>query len=205
MKSQDPYFKNIAIYESLGDDYLSTIPDHGEEIRDFIRIIGKKGRVLDVGCADGQAARIFQEHGFETIGIDLTDGFLERAKEKVPQAQFLKMDARRTDFPARHFSAIWANAILVHVGKKDIRRTLDNYHRILETGGKIFITVRRGSGEKPMADKFSKNGTRFFALYYKREIEDLLQDAGFRIFSSCIRKKKTSHDLEWVVLTAEKK
>ncbi len=51
-------------------------------------------RLLDLGCGTGEHARFFASHGFEVVGVDVSDTMLERAREDgVPAGvEFLKGD-----------------------------------------------------------------------------------------------------------------
>ncbi|MEW5983110.1 MAG: class I SAM-dependent methyltransferase [Acidobacteriota bacterium] len=43
-------------------------------------------RVLDLGCGTGEHARFFAEHGFEVVGVDVSETMLSRARESgVPR------------------------------------------------------------------------------------------------------------------------
>lgn len=118
------------------------------KVFDFIKTLPKGGRILDVGCSAGRDSKRFAQNGFEIIGIDLVDVFLQEARKNVPEAKFLKMDLRRLNFSENYFDAIWAMAVLLYIEKKDLPETLNGFYNVLKPRGKLFITVKRGSGSK---------------------------------------------------------
>ena len=87
--SANGYKKTIEAYVKLGEKYLG----HGKTAREFpefIKLLPKGGRVLDVGCAGGRDSKRFTQKGFKVIGIDLVDLFLKIARKNVPKAKFIK-------------------------------------------------------------------------------------------------------------------
>lgn len=207
MKSKrDKYKKTIDLYEELGEDYIKDIDKVvPKEIYDFIKLLPKGGRVLDVGCAGGRDSKRFAEAGFKVIGIDLVDSFLKGAKKKVPQAKFLKMDLLNLKFPRNYFDAIWAHAVLLHVKKKDIPKALKHFHRILKLGGKIHIRVKQGKGTSYKREKLSRGKKRYFTYFLKGELENFIKKSGFKIISSKIFPDDLNRkNVKWIGIWAEK-
>ena len=200
------YQKTIELYERLGKKYVEDIASADiRELPDFIEALPKGGRVLDVGCAGGRDSKKFVEAGLEVIGIDLVDVFLEEARKNVPQAKFIKMDLLGLEFPDNHFDGIWANAVLLHLKKEDVPRALKGFNRVLKHKGKLYIGVKRGSGEKYKEERLSGGEKRFFSYFLKNEMEKFVRDAGFRIISSKIFPDTLGRkDLKWIGILAEK-
>ena len=56
------------------------------------------GDVLDLGCGNGiPAAKWLSDNGFRVTGVDLSDTMVERARELVPGATFLRGDMTEHD------------------------------------------------------------------------------------------------------------
>lgn len=207
MKSkEDKYQKTIELYGKLGKRYIEDIA--GINVKwfpDFVKLLPKGGRILDVGCAGGRDSLKFVQEGFEVTGIDLVDTFLKEAKKNVSQARFIKMDLLNLKFPSNYFDAIWANAVLLHIKKKDVPRALNGLHRVLKPGGKLDIAVKRGKGERYKEERLSGGKKRFFVYFFKNELEKFVKEAGFKIISSKIFPDELGRkDVKWVVIWAEK-
>lgn len=207
MKHQkDIYRKTIELYEKLGKKYVEDIA--GADIRelpDLVKALPKGGRVLDVGCAGGRDSKKFIEAGFEVIGIDLVDVFLEEARKNVPQAKFIKMDLLNLGFSDNYFDGIWANAVLLHLKKEDTPQALKGFRRVLNSKGKLYISVKRGRGEQYKEERLSGGEKRFFSYFLKNELERFVKNAGFRIISSKIFPDTLGRkDLKCIGLLAEK-
>jgi 2-polyprenyl-3-methyl-5-hydroxy-6-metoxy-1,4-benzoquinol methylase len=64
----------MSIYTFKDDPYSSH-----HRIAELVRRLGRPGRVLDVGCDEGFAARDLVRHGFQVCGIDKEPAVLEEA------------------------------------------------------------------------------------------------------------------------------
>lgn len=198
--------KTQKTYDILGKAYLDEIADDTpKELQEFIGLIPRNGRVLDVGCAGGRDSALFVAQGFDVVGIDLSELFLKEARKRVPAATFQKMDVSKLTFPGNHFDAVWANAVLLHLKKEKVPKALENLHYVLKEGGIIHIRVKEGEGERYVQEKLSRGHERFFAFYKKGELEEKMEDIGFKI-----AKRRTFGDevgregVRWISIWAKK-
>jgi len=206
MRTKDVYKKTIQLYEKLGKKYIKDLAGITvKEFPDFVELLPKGGKVLDVGCAGGRDSKKFVQKGFKVIGIDLADVFLKEARKIVTQAKFIKMDLMKLKFPKNYFDAIWANAVLLHIAKNDMSKALKGFYRVLKRSGKLHIRVKKGTGEKYVDERLSAGEKRFFNFFSKKELENSVKKSGFKIISLKIfpdelgRKK-----VKWIGVLAEK-
>ncbi|MHB8275643.1 MAG: class I SAM-dependent methyltransferase [Dermatophilaceae bacterium] len=74
------------------------------------------GDVLDLGCGNGiPTAKWLSDNGFRVIGVDLSDTMVERARELVPGATFLRGDVTDVDFDQSTFDAVVSFYALTHL------------------------------------------------------------------------------------------
>lgn len=207
MKSKEnKYKKTIETYRRLGKEYIKSIEKlTPPEFFDFVKILPKGGKVLEVGCSGGRESKKFAQRGFKVIGIDLVDTFLKEARKDIPKVKFIKMDMRKLKFPANYFDAIWANAVLLHLKKKDVVKTLKGFCRVLKEGGKLHIRVKKGKGTIYERDKLSSGERRLFVYFSKDALERFVKKAGFKIIVSRILPDDAGRkDVKWISLWAEK-
>lgn len=105
-------------------------------------------RVLDVGAGTGvvalRAARTAGPTGV-VVGIDLSDGMLETARQKAQAAglqdrlEFRKGDAEATDLPSASQDAALSLFALLHF--PDPRAALSEMFRLLRPGGRLALGV----------------------------------------------------------------
>ncbi len=202
----DKYKQTIEVYERLGKEYLDNIVGlRVKGMAEFIKLLPRKARVLDVGCAGGRDAKIFTSKGFDVTGIDLVDSYMKEARKFAPKAKFIKMDVRRLKFPKNYFDAIWANAVLVHIYKRDLPKVLKGFSRVLMLGGKLHIRMKKGKGLQEVAEKLSLYNKRIFIYLSKIELERLVKKADFKILQSKLFPDELGRkEIKWIGIQAEK-
>lgn len=206
MPDQD-YSETIQSYDQLGQKYLDdTIPLAPPEKVEFIKLLPPGGKILDIGCAGGRDSKTFAERGFIVVGIDLSDVFLEKARQDVPSAEFLHMDAKKIAFPNNTLDAIWANAVLLHIKKYEIPSTLQKWYRALKPSGKMHIRVKQGAGSSFVEDDVLAPGyKRLMVFFSEDEVIQFLEQAGFDIISSeIIADEAKRKGVNWIRVWAKK-
>ncbi len=203
---KDEYKKIIEVYEKMGNKYLKNIKSlTPTEFYDFVKLLQPKSKILDVGCAGGRDSKRFRQRNFNVFGIDLVDSFLKEARKNVFGVKFIKMDMRKLEFPENYFDAIWANAVLLHLKKKDVPKTLREFHRVLRPGGKLQIRVKQGQGQGYEKDELSGGEKRFFTYFSKDEAEKFVRNADFEIINSGnITDESGRKGVMWISILAEK-
>jgi len=203
--NSEKYKITAETYCKLGKKYIDNAAEINlRALPEFMKILPPGGRVLDVGCFGGRDSKKFVDAGFSVTGIDVVDVFIREAKKYAPRAEFLEMDLLEMDFPAGSFDGILAQAVLLHLEKRDIPKALANFHCVLKKGGKVYIGVKRGEGEGWNADKLADNAKRFFSYYTKEEIEGYVAQAGFEIIHSEISPDYVGRDKEWIIVWGAK-
>ena len=99
-----------ALADHLGEAYLRYSFTMGteNEVAFLVRELGlhRGQRVLDVGCGPGRHARALGALGIEVVGVDISERFVELAREDAPpRVTFERMDARELPFDAE-FDAV---------------------------------------------------------------------------------------------------
>ena len=97
-------------------------------------------RILDLGCGTGNHALALSKAGFSVIGVDVSPTGLmlahNWAKEEVLTIPFALMDMRvGLPFASLEFDAVFSARVIHHAKLKQIRRTIDDIHRVLQPGG----------------------------------------------------------------------
>ena len=135
------------------------------------------GCVLDLGCGPGRDTDHLQARGLDAFGLDLSFGMLQEAKKRTPW-NFVQGDMRQLPLPAGQLDGVWLSAALLHLPRPTAPQALQEVHRVLKSGGVLFLGVKQGTGESWQE---SKLGQRFFIYYELDEIRNLIQAAGFQV------------------------
>jgi len=100
---------------------------------------GNRLKVLDVGTGTGFMALMLAEMGHETTALDLTEGMLEKARQKVRgnghRVSFQLGDAENLPFDDASFDAIVCRYLLWTL--PDPWKALGEWHRVIKPGGSI--------------------------------------------------------------------
>lgn len=173
--------KTIAVYDLIAQDYAKKIDAYTPrpEQEKFISLLPKYAKILDAGCGPGRDCDYFVKHGFNVIGVDLSENLLTIARQRVPEANFLKQDLRKLNFPLNSFDGIWACASLHHMYRRDVPKALINFYRILKPEGILFVMVKEGTGGKEIRESLSSDLPRHYEFYKSEELTKLLKEAGF--------------------------
>ena len=111
-------------------------------------------RVLDVGCGTGRFLNDWQtaasaEHW---VGVDLFPNAITLARDRC-QASLAAASAAALPFGAGKFAAIHCADVLQHMSLADCARALDEFARVLASGGTLALRVRGAASLGPRDDR----------------------------------------------------
>lgn len=194
---------NIPLYDKYARVYAenTNLKLLQFQLNKFISMLKKKAKILDVGCGCGRDAEYFKSEGFSVIGIDLSEGMLNEAKNKVKDAELIKMDMRKLDFKKNTFNGIWCVASLLEIQKNEVVQVLKEFNKVLKKEGILFISTKEGEGEQSSRKEIYGNEPKFYSFYKQTELEDLLKDNGFEIIHSIVSE---TDGIKWVEIFAKK-
>ncbi|MFW6007203.1 MAG: class I SAM-dependent methyltransferase [Halanaerobiales bacterium] len=131
--------------ESIKDDFAGWyIENDVLKKTEFIlnNIDIKKGaEILDVACGHGKFAQLLYESGYKVKGIDISETLIKYLNNKYESIVFIRSNMENINF-SKEFDLILVlgNSLsLVSLGKAKI--SLENFHRSLKPGGKIFLEL----------------------------------------------------------------
>lgn len=148
-------------------------------LEDFASKLHTGAKILDAGSGSGvPASRFMDQKGFEVTGIDISSTMLEMARRNVPGGQFLLMDMRKLEFPARHFDGITCLFALFHVARKYHEDVIKQFYQILKPGGLLLMNTGI-SGSEGFSRFFGEQ--MFWSNHPPRKTLEIVRSAGFII------------------------
>jgi len=95
------------------------------------------GRLLEIGCGNGQMLKLMQDLGWKVEGVDFDASAVEIAKAKGVQVSLGTLEFQK--YPDDYFDVITMNHLIEHV--HDPLQLLCECHRILKSGGRLVIVT----------------------------------------------------------------
>lgn len=143
----------------------------------FFKYLGEKDvkKILEIGCGTGFIlSELSKSKNYELAGAELYIEGLKFAKRRLPNVEFVQLDARDMPFN-KEFDAVGAFDVLEHI-EEDVL-IMESVYKSLSAGGYFFITVPQHKWLWSTQDD-----TAFHKRRYSRdEIVKKLQDVGFSI------------------------
>jgi SAM-dependent methyltransferase len=136
------------------DEPRNDLFDYDEPIMHEILDGLPAGVALDAACGTGRYAAYLVERGHRVVGVDSSPDMLDRARERVPQGEFLVGDLRQLPVPDQAVDLVVSGLALAHVPA--LEPVMAEFARVLRPGGHLVISdahhelVLRGSVVKAL-------------------------------------------------------
>jgi SAM-dependent methyltransferase len=106
--------------------------------------IPEGAKILDLGFGSGRDTLHFLEKGYEVVSVDISEAFVERARNFLPNEVRL-LDFHDLDY-MKEFDAIWACASLLHCTETSLQLVIERCIRALKTSGILYMSFKKGDG-----------------------------------------------------------
>ena len=176
------YSQNAASYAKMWLWNPAYRTQLGTQAKKFLRYVEYGTKVLVPGAGVGRDVEMLTDEGFECTALDVSPEVLEEAKSRGVKAEYVVHNIRQPlPFPDRSFDAVFSDSILEHIPKKDFRKVLNEYYRVLVPRGILYAGVKKGEGEIYYRYDISesKSYRRFYITYSDIDFHKSLAEAGF--------------------------
>ena len=203
-------FSIPEVYDLIAESFDSKRRHPWKEVIQFIKQLPTTSRILDLGCGNARHTRVMLERNFEVIGLDISYRILQTAKEnelssvKDKLTSLINSDARVLPFRNEVFDHVIMIAVIHHFESIDDRvKILQEIKRILTENGTCLIStwlkthprfqkedlselVKSGKQDilVPWTLANGKKINRYYYLFEKEELEELVLQLGFKILNS---------------------
>ena len=144
-------------------------------------------KVLDIGSADGDNAKILESFGFGMIASDVAPAFLDACKKQ--NLKTIKLNVLTDNLPSE-LRGVLCWRVFVHFTPDDIVLALQRiYDALLSQGRLVFNVIDRAthncdSEMKDFDGDYKMGAKRYYAYYDKNEILNIISKTKFKIVSN---------------------
>lgn len=142
MESSGPFYQTDESVKQYLE--LSEGIDGRSLIERLHHFLPENSSVLELGMGPGKDLEILNQY-YEAVGSDFSELFLNRFREINPNIPLMKLDAVTLDTDNR-FDAIYTNKVLHHLKPDEIRKSLKNQTKLLNSDGLICHSFWKGKG-----------------------------------------------------------
>ena len=115
-------------------------PEYTEQILPLIaEHLPATGRMLDVGCGEGQVARVAADHGLEVVGVDPSHTQVLLARERASGPSYLQGSATGLGVGDESVDVVVACLVFEHIA--DVDAALAEVVRVLRPGGRFLFLL----------------------------------------------------------------
>jgi SAM-dependent methyltransferase len=137
--------------------------------------------VCDLGCGPGHVGAFLASGGLDVIGIDLSLGMVEQARQHFPAMTFSQGDMTSLIVPDQALAAIVCFYALIHIPRPRVSLALREMRRVLVDEGLLLIAVHGGEGSLHADEMAGQSADLDVTLFSLSELAKLTEDAGFLV------------------------
>jgi SAM-dependent methyltransferase len=192
-------------YDRLGPAYAAWTSEGWPDVRtwflgEVVARLGPATDVLELGCGSGPAAEALSA-GRRYLGVDLSRVQLAIARERVPNATFIRADFTTLAFRPAAFDAVVSFYVFMHVPRDELAPTFERIFTWLRPGGRLMLTLGTIDAEDRVEEWLDV--PMFFAGLSSQAHERLLREVGFELELSEVREEMEARygpaTFNWVI------
>jgi SAM-dependent methyltransferase len=206
MQNDDVCLLSVAAFDRRADLYAEKyfhLDMYDRYLERFSQRIEPQGAcVLDVACGPGNVAAYLTKArpDLRIVGIDLAEGMVKQARQRVPSAQFLVKDCRHIGELERTFDAAAFAFGLSYLTDDDVNRFFTSLNASLADSAMLYLSTITGDPGRSGFDT-SSGGDRIYVRYRSAsEVVSMVERAGYKVdfmeaMASPVDASKPTQDL----------
>ncbi len=173
-----------AGYDAMADtweEWSARVTDDPRQawLDSLLAVLPEDARVVELGCGNGTRETRELAARARLTGVDLSDEQLRRARERVPNASFVRGDLTTIEFDDASLDAVAAFYVFNHVPRELLPAVFARIHGWLKPGGHLLASL--GASELEGWEGEWLGVPMFFSGHDPEMNRQLLRDAGFAL------------------------
>ncbi len=141
MNSKQLIIHNRSVYNTIAQFFSTTREYNWDDVVVLADYTRPSDHVLDLGCGNGRLYQVIAKKQAHYSGLDQSEGLINIAKEKFPEAEFVLGEMSALPFADDSFDLIFCIAAFNHIyGRETQLQCLREMYRVLKSEGKILMT-----------------------------------------------------------------
>jgi SAM-dependent methyltransferase len=171
-------------YDAMADSWeewsaqVADDPRHAW-LESLLAVLPEDAVVVELGCGNGTRETRELAVRAQLTGVDLSGEQLRRARERVPNATFMRGDLTAVEFGDASLDAVAAFYVLNHVPRELLPGVFASIHRWLKPGGHFLASL--GASDLEGWEGEWLGVPMFFSGHAPETNRQLLRDAGFEL------------------------
>lgn len=99
--------------------------------------ISSETKVLDLCCGSGQATQVLVQYSQHVTGLDASPLSLKRARQNVPEAEYIEAFAEAMPFADEQFDLVHTSVALHEMQPEQRQQILKEVYRVLKPSGRF--------------------------------------------------------------------
>jgi glycosyltransferase involved in cell wall biosynthesis/2-polyprenyl-3-methyl-5-hydroxy-6-metoxy-1,4-benzoquinol methylase len=141
---------------------------------------GQSGRLLEIGCGDGDFLVAAEAEGWRVTGIEFSAAACEKTRQRLKQGEVRCGELSSAELPAETFDLCVISDVIEHV--RSPREFLREIHRVLKPGASLFIATPSTDSwsARLMRQKWMEFKAEHLTYFDRTTIQTLLFESDFR-------------------------
>ena len=182
--------------------WIARVEDdpRNEWLAALIDLVPEGERVVELGCGGGTRETRDLADRYALTGVDLSSAQLERARTRVPAAQFVQADFTSIEFEPGSLGGVAAFYSFNHVPRELLAGLFARVHTWLRPGG-VFLTALGVGDEDGWYGDFL-GAPSFFSSFPAETNSRLVREAGFELRRDeivTIREPEGPVEFQWIL------
>jgi SAM-dependent methyltransferase len=175
-------------YDAVAEDYVAGFRDELDHkpldralLSALIEQCEMAAPIADLGCGPGHVTAWLEGKGVRAVGIDLSADMVAVGRREYPGVEFRKGDL--LDLPAMdgEFGAAVALYSIIHLEPGELRRALEEIHRVLRPEGLVLVAFHIGTEVRHLDEWLGHDVDVDFRFFEPADVVTAMEDAGFVI------------------------